>query len=66
MVFYYYFHFIASADFGLSTIVSNKVSLMTVCGTPGYCGEFNSWHSVNIIVEIVWLIFKFYFLFFKE
>lgn len=25
------------ADFGLSTIVSNKVSLMTVCGTPGYC-----------------------------
>ncbi|KAH9489677.1 Calcium/calmodulin-dependent protein kinase type IV [Bulinus truncatus] len=25
------------ADFGLSTIVSNKVSLVTVCGTPGYC-----------------------------
>ncbi|GFO06626.1 calcium/calmodulin-dependent protein kinase type iv-like [Plakobranchus ocellatus] len=25
------------ADFGLSTIVSNKVSLVTVCGTPAYC-----------------------------
>uniref|UniRef100_A0A2C9M6Z5 Protein kinase domain-containing protein n=1 Tax=Biomphalaria glabrata TaxID=6526 RepID=A0A2C9M6Z5_BIOGL len=24
-------------DFGLSTIVSNKVSLVTLCGTPGYC-----------------------------
>ncbi|RUS78468.1 hypothetical protein EGW08_013756 [Elysia chlorotica] len=25
------------ADFGLSTIVSNKVALVTVCGTPAYC-----------------------------
>nr|QCF40892.1 calcium/calmodulin-dependent protein kinase type IV-like [Onchidium reevesii] len=25
------------ADFGLSTIVSGKVALTTVCGTPGYC-----------------------------
>ncbi|BFZ02148.1 hypothetical protein BsWGS_05187 [Bradybaena similaris] len=25
------------ADFGLSTIVSDKVAMMTVCGTPGYC-----------------------------
>ncbi|CAG5129445.1 unnamed protein product [Candidula unifasciata] len=25
------------ADFGLSTIVSDKVAMTTVCGTPGYC-----------------------------
>uniref|UniRef100_A0A0B6ZLD6 Protein kinase domain-containing protein n=1 Tax=Arion vulgaris TaxID=1028688 RepID=A0A0B6ZLD6_9EUPU len=25
------------ADFGLSTIISDKVALTTVCGTPGYC-----------------------------
>uniref|UniRef100_A0A9J7ZW43 Calcium/calmodulin-dependent protein kinase IV n=1 Tax=Cyprinus carpio carpio TaxID=630221 RepID=A0A9J7ZW43_CYPCA len=28
------------ADFGLSKIVDDQVTMKTVCGTPGYCGEF--------------------------
>lgn len=31
------FHF--AADFGLSKIIDDQVTMKTVCGTPGYCGE---------------------------
>lgn len=27
------------ADFGLSKIIDDQVTMKTVCGTPGYCGE---------------------------
>lgn len=30
---------IFSADFGLSKIIDDQVTMKTVCGTPGYCGE---------------------------
>lgn len=29
-----------SADFGLSKIIDEQVTMKTVCGTPGYCGEY--------------------------
>lgn len=28
-----------TADFGLSKIIDDQVTMKTVCGTPGYCGE---------------------------
>ena len=28
------------ADFGLSKIIGPEVQMQTVCGTPGYCGEY--------------------------
>ena len=28
------------ADFGLSKIIDREVTMNTVCGTPGYCGEY--------------------------
>lgn len=31
---------ILTADFGLSKIVEDQVTMKTVCGTPGYCGMF--------------------------
>lgn len=31
--------FTFSADFGLSKIMDDQVTMRTVCGTPGYCGE---------------------------
>lgn len=30
-----------AADFGLSKIIDDQVTMKTVCGTPGYCGEFD-------------------------
>lgn len=29
-----------TADFGLSKIIDDQVTMKTVCGTPGYCGEW--------------------------
>lgn len=29
-----------SADFGLSKIIDDQVTMKTVCGTPGYCGQY--------------------------
>lgn len=31
-----------TADFGLSKIIDDQVTMKTVCGTPGYCGKFSS------------------------
>ena len=31
-----------TADFGLSKIIDDQVTMKTVCGTPGYCGEFTT------------------------
>lgn len=31
-----------TADFGLSKIVDDQVTMKTVCGTPGYCGEYKN------------------------
>lgn len=41
---FYHVGLIFSADFGLSKIVDDQVTMKTVCGTPGYCGEL-----VNIV-----------------
>lgn len=33
-------HFLSHlADFGLSKIIDDQVTMKTVCGTPGYCGK---------------------------
>lgn len=31
-----------TADFGLSKIIDDQVTMKTVCGTPGYCGEYRN------------------------
>ncbi len=36
---YVLIHFSLTADFGLSKIIDDQVTMKTVCGTPGYCGE---------------------------
>jgi len=33
------FSVMSTADFGLSKIIDEQVTMKTVCGTPGYCGE---------------------------
>lgn len=45
-------YLIFTADFGLSKIIDEQVTMKTVCGTPGYCGELwiNSYPNENIIV----------------
>ncbi|MBN3291166.1 KCC4 kinase, partial [Polypterus senegalus] len=35
----YFDLFLSAADFGLSKIVDDQVTMKTVCGTPGYCGD---------------------------
>ena len=43
------------ADFGLSKIIDEQVTMKTVCGTPGYCGEFPTerFESETFVVEAV-------------
>lgn len=39
-----------TADFGLSKIVADQVTMKTVCGTPGYCGMFFIMYSIFLVV----------------
>lgn len=41
------FGLISSADFGLSKIIDDQVTMKTVCGTPGYCGKLVWVNTVN-------------------
>lgn len=42
-----------SADFGLSKMVSNDVTMQTVCGTPGYCGKLCRFLVLLWVAEIL-------------